>query len=85
MYLVQPGTAGATTESEMYCVVVPMWYTNIFCGYNPVLMFGCALFVMLLTTLAVVLPIPLDYSGLPFKEGTVPGLQPQGGFCTLQK
>ena len=42
-----------------------------------VLMCGCALSVVLLT-LAVVLPTPHDIV-VPFKEGTVPGLQPQGG------
>ena len=39
----------------------------------------------MLLTLAVALPTPHDYSGTPFKEGTVPGLQPQGGFLTEQE
>ena len=38
----------------------------------------------MLLTLAVVLPTPHDYSGT-FQEGTVPGLQPQGGLLREQE
>ena len=44
---------------------------------------GCALSVMLLT-LAVVLPHHTTIV-VPFKEGTVPGLQPQGGLLREQE